>query len=143
MTCQLKTRSYKIYKDQGYKIPSIGLLKSWKWNIDIKPTLVFGSFTTDKFQDFTNKFDMKVFREYLREMIPMTVEENKLITFEEFLYGCQLNAIEWYQKISDYNEFYNTIFNQHVNIFIDFKDGPDSVDIEEEYYDRNNYENPK
>jgi hypothetical protein len=135
----LSTRTYIIKKKEGYKIPSTGLLKSWSWkDSDIVPVLVIGSFSTKNipYNHSQNKIDMSDIREYIREIVPMTIEENKMVQLEHFLYGCQLNAFEWFKNV-DSKVFFNTVFNQGLDIRLSFgPDGLDEVEIQEEYYDR-------
>jgi len=132
----LKTRTFKIYKKESYKIPSVGLLKSWTFkNTSLIPRIVLNGHKI-KF-DFKDKIDMAVLRNYIRNFYPEEPEDNELITLESKLYKEQLICLEFYKQIP-LNKLYDCIFNRDISIEFDFGENqiPEELDIEEEYIER-------
>ena len=131
--CALKSREFKIYKKDNYKIPSIGLIKSWKWKEKCSITPIFDGYKLNK--KFNKSIDMKDIRKYIRDIIPMSPEENELTQLEGYFYEQQLNAVEWYPNVSN-QDFFNSIFNQHVNVYLVINEDIDCLTVEEEFFDR-------
>ena len=101
---KLSTRNYSVSGNNNYKIPSIGLIQSFKlvnfkelkekYNKDIILSITVGNFTIIPYNLFTKEKDViniEQLRNYIRELdFPEDDYQNKLIIFEHFLFSQQL-----------------------------------------------------
>jgi len=139
---KLKTRRFNVKKEEGYGIPSKGLIKSWTVvdkNLKFVPILVIDDYRVrgvprkDK-----HTISVEEIRSYIRNP-DRDPDEFNLDNFESIAYINQLYALEFYKTLTD-RELFNSIFTRdYKNVQISFgTNGPDEVEIEEEFWDRNN-----
>lgn len=153
---KLSTRSYTLNQDKQFKIPSIGLIRSFKiTNYDIlkeqysilKPVLLLGNFKIIPEELYTpeNKDTISIseLREHIRNIdLPNDVYENNLISMEHYLYSQQLKSIEYYYTIQN-KDLFDSIFTSGMNVYIELhynENGEekilDEVSIEETFWDK-------
>jgi hypothetical protein len=131
---KLSTRKYSVSYNNNYKIPSIGLIQSFKlinyqelkekYNKDIVLSITIGNFTIVPYNLFTKDkdvIDIKNLRNYIREIdFPDDDYHNKLINFENFLFSQQLKCTEHYYTIKN-SDLQNSIFTSGINVYIELK----------------------
>ena len=132
---KLSTRTYTLNKDKYFKIPSIGLIQSFKIlnlnsilekysnEIKIIPSITIGNFKiipSDLFpNDDTSCISIKDLRNYIRNIdFPETEYDNKLLSFEHYLFSQQLKCTEHYYTIKN-SDLNDSIFTSGLNIYIE------------------------
>jgi hypothetical protein len=132
---KLSTRNYSLSPSNNFKIPSIGLIQSFKilnyneikekykdHNLCINITI--GNFNINTHSLFKSQDDIiciKSLRNYIRDIdFPETDFDNKLINFEHYLFSQQLKCTEHYYTINN-KDLQNSIFTSGVNVYIDIK----------------------
>ena len=160
---KLSTRKYNLTKDKQFKIPSIGLIQSFKIlnlnsilekykNLQLIPVLIIGNFEITptllyNHQD-TSIISIKDLRNYIRNIdFPETEIDNKLINFEHYLFSQQLKCTDHYYTIKN-NDLYDCIFTSGLNVYIELRDVNnsqnkdiheqiiDDLDIEETFWEK-------
>lgn len=132
---KLSTRNYSLSPNSNFKIPSIGLIQSFKvlnYN-EIKEkykdhklylNITIGNFNIVPYSLFNTQDDticIKSLRNYIRDIdFPETDFDNKLINFEHYLFSQQLKCTEHYYTINN-KDLQNSIFTSGVNVYIDIK----------------------
>ena len=150
----LKKRTYHLTQKERfvppncYQIPSVGLLKGWKFDkttLRFPPILKIGEVLLDFKRLGTSdpySFDVSDIRRYLQDTLPDdTMAENeymKLVGLNSFIFGKQIEAIQWYQDV-DNDLFFQTIFTREFPLYfllspVETKDV--SIPVEEEYVER-------
>lgn len=134
-----ETRSFRVQSTNGYKIPNISLVTKYivpkdKKNKDYR--LHINGVTLESSYTDTNSvyFDFKEIRDRLRDIIPMSKEENDLAALETtFQYNslCAMNAYKYLPK-SCFNESIFT--NQDLAVFIVPQKGENVIEMSEEYF---------
>jgi hypothetical protein len=157
---KLSTRCYTLNKEKQFKIPSIGLIQSFKiQNYDklkekysiLTPVLFLGNFKITPQELYTPEnedvISIKELREHIRNIdFPNDVYENNLLNMEHFLYSQQLKSIEYYYTIQN-KDLFESIFTSGMNVYIELqyseKDNEmkeqlsiDEITIEETYWDK-------
>jgi hypothetical protein len=132
---KLSTRNYTLSLNNNYKIPSVGLIQSFKVvNYDEiiekhkdKKLLLFitvGNFGIVPYSMYTtseNIICVKTLRNYIRNIdFPETDFDNKLINFEHYLFSQQLKCTEHYYTLNN-SDLQNAIFTSGINVYIDIK----------------------
>lgn len=140
---KLEVRKYNIKKNDGYTVPSKGLIKSWRITdktLKFIPLLIIddhrirGVPREDKFF-----IDIKEIREYIRDP-NREPDEYNLDNFESIMYINQLYALEFYESLSSKDLFSSLFTRDYKKIQLYFGvNGPDEVEIEEEFWDRNKF----
>jgi phosphoribulokinase len=142
-TFKTETRSFRVQAATEYKIPNISLVSKYivpmdKKNRDFRLN-INGVEVESSYQDKNNiYFDFKEIRDRLRDIIPMTKEENDLAALETtFQYNslCAMNAYKYLPKYV----FNESIFtNQDLAVYLITKklDITDNnfIEMSEEYY---------
>lgn len=133
---KIEEREYKIKKDENYKVPSKGMIVSWRLKTEVKnPRLVVDDYTVE--YDFKDFFSVSQLRNYVRDIsFPEKEEDDRLITLEDKFYLNQLYGTEFYQFLSN-RELFDSLFTRDMNIRFVFDDSPEEVVIVEEYWNRN------
>jgi hypothetical protein len=153
---KLSTRSYTLNKEKQFKIPSIGLLGSFRitnykelkeqYSI-LKPVLLLGNFKIIPQELYTpeneDTISIKELREHIRNIdLPNDVYENNLISMEHYLYSQQLKSIEYYYTIKN-KDLFDCIFTSGMNVYIELhyvENGEDKIfdeiTIEETFWDK-------
>jgi len=160
---KLSTRCYTLNKEKQFKIPSIGLIQSFKiqhydklkeqYSI-LRPVLFLGNFKITPNELYTPEnedvISIKELREHIRNIdFPNDVYENNLINMEHFLYSQQLKSIEYYYTIQN-KDLFNSIFTSGMNVYIELEYNEnddennkikeqlsiDEITIEETYWDK-------
>ena len=148
---KLSTRTYTLNKDKDFKIPSIGLIQSFKvlnlnsilekYSNDFKiiPCITIGNFKIIPNDLFTNNdiscVSIKDLRNYIRNIdFPETEYDNQLISFEHYLFSQQLKCTEHYYTIKN-TDLNDSIFTSGLNIYIELNIKSDyentiNIDIE-------------
>lgn len=138
---RINSRRYKIKKSQEYTIPSKGLIRSWKViDCNFIPLL----YINNKLVRYSryDKFVISIpeLRNYIRSIeCPEEENERNLDLLEHLFFSNQLQSIEYYSTLGS-KDFFDSIFTRDLKIQLLFKNGPEEVEIEEEYYDRKNNE---
>jgi hypothetical protein len=157
---KLSTRCYTLNKEKQFKIPSIGLIQSFKiQNYDklkekysiLTPVLFLGNFKITPQELYTPEnedvISIKELREHIRNIdFPNDVYENNLLNMEHFLYSQQLKSIEYYYTIQN-KDLFDSIFTSGMNVYIELQYGEkdnemkeqlsiDEITIEETYWDK-------
>lgn len=129
---KLSTRTYTLNSEKQFKIPSIGLIQSFKilnyndlkekYSI-LKPVLLLGNFKIIPQKLYSpeniDTISIKELREYIRNMdFPNDSYENNLISMEHYLYTQQLKSTEYYYTIQNKNLF-DSIFTSGMNVYIE------------------------
>jgi len=134
---KLSTRNYTINFNKQYKIPSIGLIQSFKiinyeeiinsindLNKNIVPILTVGNYEIipSELYEHTDKsiISIKELRNHIRNIDFIDSNENKLFNFEHYLFSQQLKSIEFYHSVSN-NDLYDCIFTSGLNVYIELK----------------------
>ena len=122
-------------------IPSKGLIKSWRvvdTTLKFIPILIVDGYKV-RGVSRKNRFliSMDEIRSYIRNPEREESEFN-LDNFESVAYINQLYATEFYKSLTDDDLFKSLFTRDYAKIQISFgENGPDEVEIEEEYWDRN------
>ena len=161
---KLSTRCYTLNKEKQFKIPSIGLIQSFKiQNYDklkekysiLTPVLFLGNFKITPQELYTpeneDTISIKELRQYIRNIdFPNNVYENNLLNIEHFLYSQQLKCIEYYYTIQN-KDLFDSIFTSGMNVYIELQYDEnndtksneikeqlsiDEITIEETYWDK-------
>ena len=143
----IKTRTYTIKKSEGYKIPSIGLIRSWKvitnqndtdTQTHLIPTLLINDIRIDLPKKNQYVISIPEIRDYIKttDDYDMYIQDC-LQNIEILLFSHQINAIQYYPTLSN-KDFFESIFTKDISVKLVFKtkDTPEEILIEEEYYDR-------
>jgi len=131
---KLSTRNYTLSTNNNFKIPSIGLIQSFKiQNFDsliekyknIKLVLTIGNFqieTSDLYNsEIKDTISIKELRNYIRNIdFPETDFDNKLLNFEHFLFSQQLKCTEHYYTLNN-KDLQDSIFTSGINLYIEAK----------------------
>jgi hypothetical protein len=157
---KLSTRTYTLTKDKHFKIPSIGLIQSFKilnfnsilekysnenlnekYILKIVPCITIGNFKIIPKNLFlnndTSNISIKDLRNYIRNIdFPETEFENQLINFEHYLFSQQLKSTEYYYTIKN-NDLYDSIFTSGLNIYIELHIDSNCDDINIENIENN------
>lgn len=139
---KLNTRRFKVKKDEGYGVPSKGLIKSWTVvDKDLKfiPILIIDDYRI-RGVPRDDRFTISIgeIRSYIRNP-EREQDEYNLDNFESIAYINQLYALEFYKSLTDKELFESLFTRDYKTIQISFGvNGPDEVEIEEEFWDRNN-----
>ena len=127
-------RIVTINQKQEYCLENTGMMKKWKVKTpDIKVEMFVNGLKVDLPDLDGIHFDCEKIREYCREVIPMTTEENRLCVIESTIYAAQLLAMEHYAYFP-FKYFKNFIFSG--GLMISFKPidkTPESFELEEEF----------
>lgn len=138
---KINTRRFTVKKNENYSVPSKGLIRSWRMvdkNSKFIPILYINNRAV-----VTPRSDIRVvsipeIRNYIRNM-ECTGEERQveLDAFEQLFYSYQLYGIEYYPSLSN-KELFDSLFTRDIKrLQLSFgKNGPDEVEIEEEFWDR-------
>ena len=133
---KLSTRNYTISNNNNYKIPSIGLINSFKIlnyneikdkykDKDIITVLTIGNFPIYINKIFTFNDDVisiKNLRCYIRNLDDIISDyDNDLIKLENYLFSQQLKCTEHYYTINN-EELKNSIFTSGINVYIDIRE---------------------
>ena len=141
---KLSTRNYPVSSNNNFKIPSIGLIQSFKIlnyneikekysNKDIIIVVTIGNFPI-----YIHKLlpcdedviNIKDLRDYIRNLDDIVNDyDNDLIKFENFLFSQQLKCTEHYYTIKN-EELKNSIFTSGINVYIDIREYIPSIDNE-------------
>jgi len=142
MVVKLKTRRFIVKKNEGYGVPSKGLIKSWtvvQKDLKFIPFLVIDDYLI---RGVPRKDRLKIDIEEIRTFIrspDRDPDEYNLDNFESIAYINQLYALEFYKTLTNEQLFSSLFTRDYKKVQISFgKNGPDEVEIEEEYWDRNN-----
>ena len=129
---KLSTRTYTLNSEKQFKIPSIGLIQSFKilnynelkekYSI-LKPVLLLGNFKIIPQELYSpeniDTISIKELREYIRNMdFPNNSYENNLISMEHYLYSQQLKSTEYYYTIQN-KDLFDSIFTSGMNVYIE------------------------
>lgn len=139
---KLKTRQFKVKKDEGYGVPSKGLIKSWTVvdnSLKFIPILIIDDYKI-RGVPRKNKFVISIeeIRSYIRNP-NRDPDEFNLDNFEAVAYINQLYALEFYKTLTDEQLFGSLFTRDYKTVQLSFGlNGPDEVEIEEEFWDRNN-----
>lgn len=142
MSIKTETRSFRVQAANNYKIPNISLVSKYivpkdKKNHDYRLN-INGVELESSYQDNSNiYFDFKEIRDRLRDIIPMSKEENDLSALETtFAYNslCAMNAYKYLPR----KVFNESIFtNQDLSVCV-IPQKMDSnnkvIEMSEEYY---------
>lgn len=137
---KLSTRNYSISCNNNFKIPSIGLIQSFKIlnyneikekfndkNIIIMVTIGNFPIYIDKIS-CKDTFNIKDLRCYIRNLDDIINDyDNDLIKFENFLFSQQLKCTEHYYTIKN-EELQNSIFTSGINVYIDIREYVPPID---------------
>ena len=147
-TFQKATRHFTIKSDNQFKIPSIGLIQSWKFlnkeNETLNPFLIFGNFELQIKQidsTFTDTIDIAKIRQYIRQIdFPESEDEIKLSQLEHFMCGQQIKSIQYYHSVPS-SELFNCLFTSEMNVYIELRNSSnetitDDFQIEETYWEK-------
>jgi hypothetical protein len=138
---KIKTRKYKVKKNQGYTVPSKGLIRSWKMvdeNCNISPVLYINNRIIDISRKDKNTVCIAEIRKFINDIdCPEEEYEQNLVSFGDLFYNYQLFSLPYYPKLSN-NDYSSSLFTKDIkSIQLSFgEDGPNEVEIEEEYWDR-------
>ena len=139
---KLKTRRFNVKKEEGYGVPSKGLIKSWgvvDKTLKFIPILIIDGY---KIRGVPRKDKFTLSIEEIRSFIrnpDRDIDDYNLDNFESVAYINQLYAIEFYESLSNLQLFGSLFTRDYKTVQISFGDnGPDEVEIEEEFWDRNN-----
>lgn len=126
-----ETRTYKIKSQENYKIPSKGMILSWTVNDkSLCPTLyIDGEKVEYSFTD--NSMSIKELRDYISTIVPMTREEDSLVSLGDKIYLQQLYGMEYYKHLSN-TELSSCIFTRDMNIQILFSNETSNGSVDEE-----------
>lgn len=131
------SRSVTLDKNQQYGVGRTTLVKKWKIiTPNIKAKIIINGIPLNI--DFLDgiEFDIPKIREYLKNIIPLTYEENELCILESTIYGSILNCMDHY-KYFPINQLENYLFTGDLCIkfepFDDTINFPDKIDIIEEH----------
>lgn len=139
-TASTQTRAFRVQYQTDYKVNNISLVAkyiipkvkrydSYKLNIN-------GVILDESYSDKNNiYFDFERIRSELREVIPMTKQENDLVALENMLAYNSLCAMNAYKTLPK-NVFNDTIFtNQDLCVKLIVKgEFKQVVEMQEEYY---------
>lgn len=135
----LEKRNYKIKKENGFKIPSIGMIRSWtvKNSCDIEFSidgLVYNLPYKKKTEEQT-LICMKKNREIIQNP-EIILEETNLYYLEDVCYHQQIMSLEYYRELEK-TDLFTSLFTQGINICIKpLDDSIEELNIEEEYWKR-------
>ena len=152
---KLSTRNYTVSKNNNFKIPSIGLIQSFKiinfneinekYKNNLKIKITIGNFSITPSNLFKveneNVLSIKEIRNYIRNIdFPENDYENQLINFEHFLFSQQLKSTEHYYTIKN-NDLQNSIFTSGINVYIEIIEENNNIieeelQIEETFWDK-------
>lgn len=139
---KLKTRRFKVKKDEGYGVPSKGLINSWTVvdkELKFVPILIIDDY---KIRGIPRKDRFTISIEEIRSYIrnpDRDLDEYNLDNFESIAYINQLYALEFYKSLTNKQLFGSLFTRDYKTVQISFGiNGPDEVEIEEEFWDRNN-----
>jgi len=156
---KLSTRSYTLNQEKQFKIPSIGLIQSFKiQNYDklkeqysiLTPVLFLGKFKITPQELYTPEnedvISIKELREHIRNIdFPNDTYENNLINMEHYLYSQQLKSIEYYYTVKN-KDLFDSIFTSGMNVYIELHYNEtndeqnekifDEITIEETFWDK-------
>jgi len=137
---KISTRRYTVKKNEGYGVPSKGLIDSWAVvdkSINFLPILIVDGYKVRTPRKNKHTISLEEIRSYIRnpEREP---DEHNLDNFESSMYINQLYALEFYKTLTD-TQLFNSIFTRdYKSIQLSFgPNGPDEVEIEETFWDRN------
>lgn len=139
---KLKTRRFNVKKEEGYGVPSKGLIKSWTVvdkELKFVPILIIDDY---RVRGVPRKERLTIsigeIRSYIRQP-DREPDEYNLDNFESIAYINQLYALEFYKTLTDEQLFSSLFTRDYKTVQISFGlNGPDEVEIEEEFWDRNN-----
>lgn len=139
---KLKTRRFSVKKEEGYGVPSKGLIKSWTVvdkTLKFIPILIIDDY---RIRGVPRKDKLTISIEEIRSYIrnpDRDPDEYSLDNFESIAYINQLYALEFYKTLTDAELFGSIFTRDYKTVQISFGlNGPDEVEIEEEFWDRNN-----
>jgi hypothetical protein len=141
MVIKLKTRRFVVKKNEGYGVPSKGLIKSW--NVVQKDLKFIPFLVVDEYliRGVPRKDRLKIDIEEIRRFIrspDRDPDEYNLDNFESIAYINQLYALEFYKTLTDEQLFSSLFTRDYKKVQVSFgENGPDEVEIEEEYWDKN------
>lgn len=143
LNIKLNKRIYKLKKNNNYKIPSKGLIQSWKvLNCGFIPILVVNDYKIKHSRKQKELISIPELRKYIREIeFPQTQIEKELDNIENNFCMYQLYATEYYKTLPN-EDLFNSLFTRDINVNLYFgPNAPDEIEIEEEYWDRNSDSN--
>ena len=133
---KLSTRNYTLDSKNNFKIPSVGLIQSFKIlnyneikekykNKHIIIAITIGNFKIHTHKLFTSDEDIiciKSLRKYIRDIDDIVSDYDiELINFEHFLFSQQLKCTEHYYTIKN-TDLQNSIFTSGINVYIDIRE---------------------
>ena len=133
---KLSTRNYTLTFENNFKIPSVGLIQSFKLlnyneikekykDKDIIIVITIGNFKIHTHKLFSCDEDIiciKSLRNYIRNIDDIVSDyDNDLINFEHFLFSQQLKCTEHYYTIKN-SDLQNSIFTSGINVYIDVRE---------------------
>jgi len=147
-TFQCATRHFNLKSSNGFKIPSVGLIHSWKViNQDEKvyyPFLIIGNFELDLkrlLPETKDIISIGELRKYIRGIdYPETDEQVHLLQLEDFMCGQQIKSIQYYHGVSTCDLFHS-IFTGDLNVYLEIRDDKNQLideefQIEETYWEK-------
>lgn len=147
-TFQQATRHFTIKSENQFKIPSIGLIKSWKIlnknDQELNPFLIFGNYELEVKKlvpTMTDTICIGQIRQYLREIdYPETDDDMKLLQLEDFMCGQQIKSIQYYHGVPT-SELFNCLFTSELNVYIELRNSinvaiDEEFQIEETYWEK-------
>lgn len=128
-----ETRQTKLKYDQSYGIGRTTLVKKWKiTSPGVTAKLCINGIVVDlPFMDGIT-FDVKQIRDYLRNIIPCSEEDNKLCVAESTIFGSQILATEYYSYFPSHKLF-DFIFTGELSVSFIPNNMYHDIDIEEEF----------
>ncbi len=132
---KISTRNYSLSSNNNYKIPSIGLIKSFKIlnydeiknkynDDDISIILTIGNFPIyvhKLFKDDINVINIEDLRNYIRNLdYIITDYEHDLLKLDNFIFSQQIKCTEHYYTINN-KDLQNALFTSGINVYIDLR----------------------
>ena len=145
---KINTRRYKVKKSNGYTVPSKGMILSWRIvdeNCKMIPILQINGKTIRAPRSDKHFISISEIRNYIRNIeVPEEPHEIELDSFENLFYNYQLYGIEYYPTLTN-KQLFDSLFTRDIKMIqLSFGvNGPDEVEVEEEFWDRKQTEEIK
>lgn len=134
---KLSTRNYSLNFNNLYKIPSIGLIKSFKiinynklneqystQDYQYVPVITIGNFTVYPFllykPESIDTINVKDIRNSIRDIFSESDYQNKAITLEASLFTQQLKSLEYYYTLKK-QDISDSLFTSGINVYIEIQ----------------------
>lgn len=131
----LRTRTYKLYKDDNYLVPSKGLLKSWRFK-NSTSIVLFVDEEKVPFEFSDGYVSITKLRNYIRAIdAPYSSTEVYLDKLEDKFYYHQIFARKYYPTLTN-QDLFDAVFTEDIKISFSFPDNPARIEVEEEFWDR-------